>query len=111
MDARALDRRITIESATVARNDNGEPITTWSTLATIWAKRMGLRGAELFATNQVVAQAQCKYRIRWRDDINESMRVVDDGVTFGIQHIADPADLGAKVSRRQWLDLTVRRPE
>lgn len=111
MDARRLDRKLTIQSQTTARNASSEAIATWSTLATVWGKRMPLRGAELYATNQVVAQAECKFRIRWRDDLDESMRVVDDGTTYGIQHIADPADADSKIRRRHWMDLTVRRPE
>ena len=107
MDAFKLDRLVTIEQRADTRNALGEVTVAWSTFARVWSKRVALRGAELYATNQMVAEAECKYRIRWRTGITESMRLNDHGTVYGIKHIADPVELGAKVSRRQWLDLTV----
>lgn len=104
MDAFKLDRRIVIEQRTDTRNALGEGVPAWTTFATVWAQRVPMRGAELFAAQQVVPQVENKLRIRWRDDLDESMRIVDDGVTYGIQHIAE-------IGRRDGLEIKVRRPE
>lgn len=104
MNAFKLDRRITIEQRTDTRNGIGEAVATWLTLASVWAERVPLRGKELFAAQQVVPEVEHKYRLRWRSDITESMRIVDDGVTYGIQHIAE-------IGRRRGLEITARRPE
>ncbi|HEX9810642.1 MAG TPA: phage head closure protein [Burkholderiales bacterium] len=98
------DRRLTIQTATVARNDLGEAVKTWATYTEVWARRMPQRGHELYAAQQVVPQAENRYRVRWRGDLNESMRFVDDDVTYGIQHIAE-------IGRRDELEITAQKPE
>ena len=104
MRAGELDRLITIEQRTDVRNALGEGIPTWATFVVVWAKRMPLRGAELYVAAQVVPQVTNTLRIRWRGDLDESMRIIDDGVTYGIQHIAE-------IGRHEALEITVRRPE
>ena len=110
MDAFKLDRRIRIEQPTVTRNSLGDAVATWSTLAEVWAEKVNLTGRELYAAQQVVPEAQLKFRIRWRSDFtpnrDEKMRLVDlrDEVTYGIQHIAE-------LGRQDGFEILVRRPE
>jgi SPP1 family predicted phage head-tail adaptor len=110
VQASKLDRRIRIEQPSVTRNNLGEAVATWSTLAEVWAQKINLTGRELYAAQQVVPEAQLKFRIRWRADIkpnrDEKMRIVDlrDAVTYGIQHIAE-------IGRQDGLEILVRSPE
>lgn len=80
-----LDRRITIQSATTAPDAYGEPIETWSDLATLWAQVVPLGGREFFEARQVNAEQTVRFRIRYRADITREMRVIYDGLTYGIE--------------------------
>jgi len=98
MRAGMLDRRITIESAVTTLDSSGQPIAVWSTFATVWAARRDVRGSERFTAEQELATRTATYRMRWISGVNEEMRVVDAGVTYDIEGIAD--------NRRQgWMEL------
>ncbi len=101
MRAGDLDRKITIQSATEAQDGYGEAVPTWGTFATVWAKFTPNRGGERFAANQIVAQADGVFRIRWQPGITEKMRVSYDGDIYDIQYIAE-------IGRHEALDLYAR---
>lgn len=93
-----LDRRVTIQSATEARDAHGQAVTTWATFAEVAARRRDTRSGERAAAQQTLAARSATYRIRWRAGITEKMRLVDDGVTWQITGIAD--------NRREgWMEL------
>lgn len=100
MRAGSLDRRITIEQATLAQDGAGQAIQTWTTFITVWASRMDVRGRERFATAQEVAVRTATYRMRWVKGINESMRIQDAGSVYRIIGIADNR-------RRNWIEISV----
>lgn len=71
-----LNKRVTIEQPVETRGaDYGEPISTWETLATVWAAIEPLAGREYFANQQVQGSATARVRIRARDDVTEKMRI------------------------------------
>lgn len=47
---------------------NGEPVQTWTTLATVWAAVEPLAGRQFFAAQQTQAQVTHSIRIRWSRD-------------------------------------------
>lgn len=96
-----LDRRIVIESATEAQDSYGEAIKTWSTFATVWAKATPNRGDERFAANQIVAQADSMFRIRWQSGVTTKMRINYDGQIYDIVYLAE-------LGRHEALDLYAR---
>lgn len=85
LEAGDLDRRITIQQATSVADAFGEPIETWSDLATVWAEVVPLGGREFFEARQVNAEQTARFRIRYRADITREMRVLYDGKTYGIE--------------------------
>ncbi len=62
-----LDRRVTFETATAARDTLGGDTHTWSELATVWAEEARMTGAETVAAQETVDEATVKLRIHWRD--------------------------------------------
>lgn len=99
MMAGKLNRRVTIQSATVAQDENGEPIQTWATFKTVWAERKDVRGAERFDADQRLAIRTATFRIRWLESVSEHMRVIDAGTIYDVKGIAE--------ERRQgWLELS-----
>lgn len=94
-----LDRRLILQRKTLTENDFGEPIATWTTIATVWAEKREIRGAERYAANQTVAQADIKYRIRYRRGLTPLDAFIDeDGRMFDIAAVLE-------IGRREGLEL------
>lgn len=86
MQAGQLDRRITLQRCTEAQasGGNGEPIKTWSTLATVWAKYEPSGGNEGFSDGQErVSWADAKFLLRYRTDVTPGPK---DRVLFGSRY-------------------------
>ncbi len=87
MDFGKLDRRVTIQTLVETQDTLGEPIQTWADLATVWASVEPLRGGELFQAQQVSAEAQTRFRMRYRDDVVATSRLVYDSQNYDIKWI------------------------
>ena len=98
MQAGRLDRLVTLQSRTVTRNAQGEDVVTYSDRASVWAEKFDLRGREYFAAQQVKADMQTRWRIRWRSDVSVRDRLVADGVSYDIAAVAE-------IGRRDGLEL------
>ena len=89
MKTGTLDRRITINTTTVAQDGAGQPIPTTVVLATVWAKVDHLRGREPFQGGQFNAQRVTVFTIRYRTDVDETMTIEFDGETYDIQSVTE----------------------
>lgn len=103
IQAGKLDRRVTIQERTVARDAAGGETVTWVDRATVWAAKVDVTGRELLMASQMVETAQARFRIRYRSDVEQTDRVVYDGVAYDIQHKAE-------IGRREGLELLVKLP-
>jgi len=99
--AGALDRRLTIQSRALTPNARGDEIASWSDTATVWANRRDVSGREFFSSSEIRADISTVFRIRHRDGVSVLDRVVEDGLTYDIVHIA-------RIGRREGLDLVCR---
>ena len=89
-----LNRIISIQRATQARDRYGSEILTYGELAEVWAeKRRGNRpSSERFLndSNKEQALRRAVWRIRFRDDVYEIDRILDDaGLIWDIEGIID----------------------
>lgn len=90
IDVGTLDRKITIQSVTATSDPlTNEPIKTFATLATPWAKRLKNQSNEQYDAAQQVSTQTVRYLIRWRSDVTEKMRIVDGAKTFEISGIEE----------------------
>lgn len=64
MRAGRLRHRLTVQTATISQNAFGEPVQTWTTLATVWGAVEPLRGAERQRAMQVSATEEVKIVLR-----------------------------------------------
>lgn len=97
-----LDRRITIKKKSSTLDPAyRSPVVSWVPLATVWAEVIDVQPNRSESVRQGLEQAsnQTRIRIRFRDDVNSSMRVEYRGRI--LQIIAGPAELG----RREYLEL------
>ena len=94
-----MDRRITLQSRTVAQDAMGEPDETWSTLATVWAQVVALRADEPF-TNSEQHQAKVThvFKAYHRTDIDTTCRIVYQGDYYNIESVKE-------LGRRQGMEL------
>ena len=62
----ALDRIITIEQPVISRDAYGAEVTSWATLAEVWANKIPAKGKERFipGANIKVATRAATWRIR-----------------------------------------------
>ena len=96
-----MDRLITIETFTEAQDNFGEPIKTWTTLATVWAEVVPTRGTERFVAAQTHAERTTTFRIRYRDDVTEEMRIVWESAEYDISGIVE-------LKRQRQLEITAQ---
>jgi SPP1 family predicted phage head-tail adaptor len=97
MEPGKLDRRIRFDRKVVSQNSFGEEVVTWVPFATVWAARRNLRGVEKWTAQQVASEIVSRYVIRFREDLNPTMRLVDGSREYDI-HQLYPTD-----ERRHWL--------
>ncbi|MBE3590005.1 MAG: phage head closure protein [Firmicutes bacterium] len=91
MKAGQLRHRVTIQAQTTAQDEYGQPVQTWSDVATVHAAVEDLSGREFFAAQQVPTETiTTRITIRWRPDVSASMRVVGAGRTWDVRAVLDP---------------------
>ena len=96
-----LDRRITIQRATVTVNEFNEEIETWGDLTTVWAKRRDASAAESYRAQEVGAAITARFTIRWSttvESVNSRDRLSFDGRLYNITAVRD-------VGRNRWLEI------
>jgi SPP1 family predicted phage head-tail adaptor len=95
-----LDRLITLQQRSVSQDTAGQRVETWSSLAVVWARQRTQPGREPVAADAVRAEALVLWTIRYRSDVDASMRVLFEGRIYAIQ--APPREVHG---RRAWLEL------
>lgn len=84
MNASGLNRRIQLLKRTQVKQPSGARTDTWTEVAETWAEKLFLTSRDMARTQGVSDNSEAKFRIRYRADINTTMRVVCDGRTFAI---------------------------
>ena len=82
-----LNRVITIEHNVETRDRFGSVISGWVLLAEVWAEKLSVKPAERFikTSARTVNKSTAQLRILQREDVDETMRVIDDnGVIWDI---------------------------
>lgn len=87
MDSGKLDTLVLIEQASAARDGFGQPITTWTTLSSVWAWVIFKSGLETVSSQENITAKRASVRINYYPEVTEAMRVKIDGVIFNIQSV------------------------
>lgn len=110
MQAGRLDRMISIEYKHVEPEAAyGTDVVTWQRLETCAAEVQDALPSRAEAVQQglAVARNQTRIRIRWRSDIDSSMRIIVHGDTDVVyQIVGGPAEVGG---RKRMLELVCER--
>lgn len=100
MNAGELNRQIVIQSRDPGTDNAGQPVQTWTTLATVWADVRGATGMGTIksAVGGVEINAY-SFRIRYRTDVDAAKRVVFNGQNFDVKAVRHD------FARKEWTDL------
>ncbi|ALC92064.1 hypothetical protein AM500_21395 [Bacillus sp. FJAT-18017] len=78
MNPGQLNKRVTFLKLSDKRNGYGEVVKgadNWKKVATVWANVKPLRGRELYSALQTHSEATTKVTIRYRKDIDATMKI------------------------------------
>jgi SPP1 family predicted phage head-tail adaptor len=75
IDPGTLDRRVVIQTYTVAKDSYGQAVKTWATHTTVQASMNYDTGAEGETANEQVATSKVRWVIRYLSTVTEKMRI------------------------------------
>ena len=102
LDIGRMRERVTIKSPTEVRSRSGETTLNWdATLATVWASVEGLSSRDILQAQQANVVATHRIRIRHRDDVTHTHRIIWRNRTMEIASVTDR-------SGRETLELLAR---
>jgi SPP1 family predicted phage head-tail adaptor len=90
MNPGTLDQQITIQSETRTPDDYGGAVSTWGTLATVWAGVRPLSGRRNTDNAAIEEPGMYRFTIRRRSDVADTMRISWNSQTFNIRFVGDP---------------------
>ncbi len=97
MKAGDLPHRVTVNQLVETKDALNQPIQTWSTLGTYWARYTCLTGRELVIAKQIRAEASSKVEFRNLDiTINEQNQLVFEDQVLGVVNVNNRDLLGYK---------------
>lgn len=82
-------RTVTIQRRTNTTSAGGQQKATWTDALTLKAAAEPGRAREFYAGAGVIAESPMLFRVRWRDDIDSTVRVVYRGVTYAVDGVED----------------------
>jgi SPP1 family predicted phage head-tail adaptor len=105
VSAGELDQRVAIDAQVTARGPSNEKLVSWAPFVTeTWANIKPMSVTGLMAAQAVQSNATVMIKIRFREGINQTMRVrrIRDGAIYAMQ--AAPLPGGRR--GMEWLTLT-----
>lgn len=70
MESGERNRRVLIQQLTETTGDSQYPIETWSTLATVWMRKMDASMDERFKASQLAASFETQWEMGYRGDMD-----------------------------------------
>jgi len=101
VDIGKLNRRILIQRRTPGTDEAGGPLLTWDDVVMVWANVAGDTGLGTIRASGALPAPIKRYsfRIRFREGLDEGMRVVMGGQDFDIKAVR------MDYAGREWTDL------
>jgi SPP1 family predicted phage head-tail adaptor len=89
LDIGKMRERMTIQSPSEVRGRSGQTTLEWSDTATVWASVEGLSSRDILQAQQANVIATHRIRIRHRDDVTHTHRLVWRNRTMEIASVTD----------------------
>lgn len=94
MRAGTLNSRVTIRQQATGQDPLGQPLLTWSDVATVWANIKHTSGIEQIKAGAETSTVKVSIQIRYKTGLTHAMRVVHGADTYNI--ISVLPDVGKK---------------
>lgn len=105
IEAGKLRHRITIQAPGLVQDSTtGEIRTEWTDVATVWAEITDLSVKEYLAAQSAQSEVSTRVRIRFREGVNATMRIIHRGDIYNIHGVQRDPDSGI-----EWLTLPCSR--
>lgn len=98
-----LNRKIEIYQLTKTATPTGGFTESWTLFASGWAHVKNMSGTELIRADQLGATAYSDFTIRYRGDLNETMKLVYRGTDYQIRHLNNLEEMD------KWLVIKAER--
>lgn len=90
-----LRHKVDLQEPVIVQDpDTGEMETTWQTVARPWAKIAPMSGREFLAAAAEQSEVRGKITIRYRGDVDATMRIVHRGKWYAIHAVLPDAESG-----------------
>jgi len=89
MKAGRLKRRIIIQEPTETQGATGQAVPSWATYRTVWADVRQRPGRETFDADQILAETNTVFRIRYLEGLTRKMRISYGGDIYDIHSIVE----------------------
>ncbi|HYD58966.1 MAG TPA: phage head closure protein [Noviherbaspirillum sp.] len=99
MNAGKLSSLVTIQQKAVGQEPDGQPVNTWTDVASVWADIRHLNGIETVKATALTPVVKASIRIRYRTGINSGMRVVHGQTVYNITAVLPD------VAKKECVDL------
>lgn len=87
LDPGQLNTPIEIQRPATGQDALGQPIEGWDLVVKTWANVRHLNGTESIKAGAVTSSVNASIRIRWRKDIDASMRVLAGTTVYAIRAV------------------------
>jgi SPP1 family predicted phage head-tail adaptor len=77
MNIGTLDRRLHLQLLQAGQDSAGQPVPTWTTVATVWATVQYLSGVQTIKSDADTSISKASVRVRHRSDLSAGMRLID----------------------------------
>lgn len=95
MRAGQLRHRVTVERPVNTVQDDGSRVTTWQTVATVWARVAPLSGRELLVAQQINAEVTVGVTVRSPSvDVQPDYRIVFKDRRYDVTSVIDQDERG-----------------
>lgn len=91
MDIGRLNRLVTLQKRTATQDAAGQPVETWSDIATVRADIRYLSGLEMLRGGASQPEAKVSIRVRYREDLTSAQRLVAGNTTYHIAAVLPDA--------------------
>lgn len=104
MRSGSLDRKITIQRATMVPNAAGEDVPTWADLVTVRASKTDIPDGERWRAAEVAATITTRFQVRWNAltaSVTPKDRIICEGRVYEVSH-------SKEIGRAVGLEITAR---